>query len=124
MEIRKVAAAAAGDSNLFSNGIVAFEDDDRATAFSCFNSAHQAGRAGTDDNAVSCLRLQETLPPPPFPRVPTSASTRPHKPRPQSQASAPRTREVHEQYMPRSELLGLHRWISRGQPSHRSSFLV
>ena len=41
----------------------------RSAAFSRLNGAHQAGRAGSDDNNVSGVRLQERLLVLPFPRT-------------------------------------------------------
>jgi uncharacterized protein (TIGR00266 family) len=58
IQVRKVAAAAAGDSDFFSDLRVAFEHDDGSAAFAGFDGAHQAGCAGADYNHIRCLHRQ------------------------------------------------------------------
>ena len=43
VEVGEVAAAAAGDSDLFSDAFSVFQYDDTATAFAGFNSTEEAG---------------------------------------------------------------------------------
>ena len=49
VEIREVAAAAAGDEDFLADFFGAFEEDDAAAAFSGFDGAQETGCAGTED---------------------------------------------------------------------------
>src|SRR5688500_9250604 len=48
-DIGKVAAAAAGDKDLLTSAVRAFEHDYSSTALACLDGAHQAGGAGAND---------------------------------------------------------------------------
>ena len=52
VDVREVAASAAGDPDLFADCFVAFEDGHRPAPLTRFDSAHQAGRARTDNHDV------------------------------------------------------------------------
>ena len=52
MDVGEVAASAAGDPDLFADCFVAFEDGHRPAPLTRFDSAHQAGRARTDNHDV------------------------------------------------------------------------
>ena len=52
MQVGKVAAAAAGDENLFPNALRAFQHGHAAAAFAGFNGAHQAGCASTKNQNI------------------------------------------------------------------------
>lgn len=52
MKVSKVAAASAGDENLFPQAVGVFEHSDAAPAFSRFDGAHQASCATADNDCI------------------------------------------------------------------------
>jgi hypothetical protein len=57
VNIREVAAAAAGDENFLADFFGAFEEHDAAAAFSGFDGAEEAGGAGAQDQDVKAGQL-------------------------------------------------------------------
>ena len=53
VHIGEVAAAAAGDADLFADAVIAFQDSHRAAALSRRKRAHQAGRAAAEHYDIS-----------------------------------------------------------------------
>src|SRR5262245_53059529 len=111
VQISKVTSAAAGYSNLLSDGVISFQNQHGTSVRSGFDGAHEGCGAGPHNNDVSRFRTQVRLRAPllqPYAR--TIASTLPYiRPR-QSPASARRTKEVHEQCMRQSALRANRRW--------------
>jgi hypothetical protein len=60
VEIREVAAAAAGDQDFFADFFGAFEEHDAATAFARFDGTHQTGCAAAEDDYVEVGQLNRS----------------------------------------------------------------
>jgi hypothetical protein len=55
MNVGEVAAAAAGDENLFAQAVGALEDGDAASTFAGFDGAHKAGGASAKDQCIETM---------------------------------------------------------------------
>ena len=56
MDIREIAAAAAGDEDFLADAIGAFEDGDAASALAGFGRAEESCGAGAEDESVKFVR--------------------------------------------------------------------
>ena len=56
VDIREVAAAAAGNEYFFADAVGAFEHGDAAAALAGFGSAEESSGAGTEDDRVKFVR--------------------------------------------------------------------
>jgi len=61
VEVGEIAAASAGDENLFADPVRAFQHQDAPAAFARFDGAHQSGRTGTKDDGVIDLIVVELM---------------------------------------------------------------
>ena len=57
MDVREVAAAAAGDEDFLADTIGTLEDDDAATSFAGLDRAEEARGASAEDESVKFVRL-------------------------------------------------------------------
>src|SRR5437870_892239 len=51
-EVGEIAAAAAGDADLFTDGFIVLEDNDRTSALTSLDRAHQTRGAGADHDDI------------------------------------------------------------------------
>jgi hypothetical protein len=56
MEVSEIAAAAAGDKDLFAQAVGAFENCDAASALAGLDGTHQARRATAKNQCVEMMR--------------------------------------------------------------------
>ena len=58
VNIGEVAAATAGDQDFFADAIGVFKNSDAATAFACFDGAHQASGTRAENQSVEVARQE------------------------------------------------------------------
>jgi hypothetical protein len=61
MNIGEVAAAAAGDENLFAQAVGMLEDADAPSSLARFNGAHQAGGTSAKDQSIETIDHFKTI---------------------------------------------------------------
>jgi hypothetical protein len=55
VDVGEVAAAAAGDEDLFANAFGVIEQQDAAATLTCGDGGHEAGCTGAEDEGIACF---------------------------------------------------------------------
>jgi hypothetical protein len=55
VDVGEVAAAAAGDENLFANTVGMIEDEDAAATLTCGDGGHEARCTSAEDEGIACF---------------------------------------------------------------------
>jgi hypothetical protein len=55
VDVCEIAAAAAGDEDLFANAVGMIEDEDTAAALTCGDGGHETSCTGAEDEGIACF---------------------------------------------------------------------